>query len=502
MLYFRTLWHSSPAAVLIGLIAVLHVGCDVILDRQSFAADGSTLVFSTYLGGRANDSPRDVAADPDGNIYITGGTASTDFPTTPGAYDTTHNGGHDVFVVKLGPSGKLIWATLLGGPGYDWAYGIEVDHTGSVTLAGRAGPGFPTTGGAFQQRFRGFPMPGYGPQNAFVARLKPDGSGLLFSTYSGTGEMHRDLAIDQRGDIHVILSYRHPNNGPQIPMPDAWLTNAYQKKIKGGRDSGIVKISGDGSRVLWATYFGGSADEGEAGSIRLCPNGDIALAGFTQSRDLPTTTGAHDRSFNGKYDWFVARFNTDGSQLRYATYVGGSGAEFPGAHNLEIDTQGNAYLASFTKSKDIPVTHGVVQPRFSGSFITKLSATGGLLACTYGVGGGPEGIAIDGRGGVITIGGPKIDHLPVTSNAAQRLHCGRQDAFIARFSDDLKRLTYGSYLGGPGDDKARAVCADSKGNLIMVGQTRVADWPVHAAAQNTYGGGPVDGFVAKFPMRH
>jgi len=487
-------------AILIGLSTV-SVGCGETPAPPSFDSPDSTLVFSTYLGGAAEDSPRDVAVDGDGNIYVTGGTRSADFPTTGGAYDTTHNGDYDVFVVKFDPSGRLIWSTLLGGPGHDRAYGIEVDGSGTVTLAGRAGPGFPPPDRAFQKEFRGFPMPGYGRQNAFVARLKPDGSGLVFSSYSGTGEMHRDLAIDGSGDLYVILGYRHPDNGPQIPLPDRWLAHAYQNRIAGGRDSGIVKISGDGSRVLWATYYGGSADEGEAGAIRLCANGDIALAGFTQSDDLPTTPGAHDRTFNGKHDWFVARFSADGSQLRYGTYVGGSGEEYPGAHNLEVDAQGNAYLASFTTSKDIAVTPGVVQPRFSGSFITKLSPSGGLLACTYGVGTGPEGIAVDGRGGVITIGYPREDDIPVTADAAQPKRRGRRDAFVSRLSGDLQRLFYGSYLGGGRDDSGRAVCADSEGNVIMVGQTKSGDWPAHHAHQSAYGSGLNDGIVAKFRMR-
>jgi hypothetical protein len=369
-----------------------------------------------------------------------------------------------------------------------------------VTITGRAGPRFPTTDQAFQRTFLGYRTGGYGLQNAFVTRLKPDGSGLVFSTYSGTGQMHRDLAVDQHGDIYVAVGGRYREKSPQIPMPDQWLANAFQKRIKGGNDSGIMKISRDGSRVLWATYYGGSADEMGGGTVRVGPNGDVFLADATSSADLPTTSGAYHGSPGSKHDWFVARFSGDGSKLIYGTYVGGSGNEFPGAHNLEVDSEGNAYLAGFTKSKDLPVTQDVFQRHFSGSFITKLSPTGQLLACSYGNGGGAEGIAVDLEGHVVTTGKPRSNDQTVTANAAQRTARRHPDAFVASFSTDLRQLLYASYLGGSGKDGGRAIAVDSEGSIYIVGETDSTDWPIHHATQRR-NGGRTDALVAKFQVR-
>ncbi|RPJ37774.1 MAG: S-layer protein, partial [Planctomycetaceae bacterium] len=182
----------------------------------AFAGDSYDLVFSTYFGGGVWEHARDVFADANGNVYVCGGAASHDFPTTAGACDQTFNFGDtsgeecDVFVCKFGPDGQLIWSTFLGGPGYDRAYGIEVDAQGYVYVAGRAGRDFPTTPDTFQPAFQGYNGGGYGGyQNAFVAKLSPDGSTLLWASYVGVAQLCRDIAIDSRGDIYLPLG--NPN---------------------------------------------------------------------------------------------------------------------------------------------------------------------------------------------------------------------------------------------------------------------------------------------------
>ncbi|MHC4179653.1 MAG: SBBP repeat-containing protein, partial [Planctomycetota bacterium] len=137
--------------------------------------DAYELAFSTYVGGKSWEHARDVCTDRDGNVYVVGGTASRDFPTTPGAYDRSfHAGGKqigpaglcDAFVMKFSPEGKLTWSTLLGGPNYDRAYAVEVDRKGDVYVAGRAGPGFPVSQRAFQTEYGGSRYNGfYGSQN-------------------------------------------------------------------------------------------------------------------------------------------------------------------------------------------------------------------------------------------------------------------------------------------------------------------------------------------------
>jgi len=254
---------------------------------SAFAGDLYNLAISTYFGGSGWEHARDIYVNGNGNIYVCGGTASHDFPTTEGAYDRTFNFGDtsgqecDAFICKFGPGGQLIWSTFLGGPGYDRAYGMEVDAQGYVYVAGRAGRGFPTTPGAFQPTFQGYNGGGYGGyQNGFVAKLSPDGSQLVWASYVGVAQLCRDIAIDERGDVYLPLG--NPNQGA-LP-PSEWFANAFQKTPNGGTDCGVIKVSSDGSgwpikNAHQSTFAGGPGDYGAGDGIlaKFAPASTITL---------------------------------------------------------------------------------------------------------------------------------------------------------------------------------------------------------------------------------
>jgi hypothetical protein len=463
----------------------------------------SSLIFSTYIGGSRVDSIRDVATDKEGNIYITGGTESPDFPTTSGAYDRTFNGWHDVFVAKFDGYGKLLWSTFLGGPNYDRGYAIEVDRLGYVYVAGRAGPGFPTTPGSVQPTYQGYYTgKAYGDQNAFVAKLTPDGKQLVFSSYIGVGQMCRDLAIDRNGDIYVPLE--SPNTGKK-PSGE-WFAKAFRESFQGSQGHGIAKIKSDGSQVLWARYLGGSvdSDSGAAPSIRVTTDGFVHLVMQTKSADMPTTPRAYDRTSNGLSDLYVAKISSDGSNLVFATYLGGSNNEFSSAHQLALDGQGNLYVATWTASPDFPTTRGVAQPKYGGGksdvAVAKLSSDGTeVLASTF-IGGrgleNVEGIDIDAEGNVYISGTTDSRDFPVTRDAVQSQNRGGEDGFVVKLSSDLTRILYATYLGGSADDGNRSTAVDSQGNVLFAGWTRSDDFPTLNAFQ-TRRRGDWDGAVAK-----
>ena len=458
------------------------------------------VAFSTYLGGSAYEQIRDITTDAAGNVYVTGGGDSPDFPTTPGAFDRTPNGNFDVFVTKYAPDGRMIWSTVIGGSQYDRAYGIEVDAQGSVYVAGRAGSGFPTTAGSFQPVYNGFYTGNaYGNQNAFVAKLLPDGSGLVWASYFGPFELIRDLDVDASGDVYVAGTHK---TGQAGTAPDAWFTGSYQPTPRGGTETVLAKVSGDGSRVAWATYFGGSANDGLAPSVRVDSTGSPYLASTSRSTNLPTTAGAFDRTYNGGEDMFVARFTPDGRGLLYGTYVGGTLNESGETHNLAIDPQGNAYLAAYTNSTDLPTTPGAHRRTNAGlgdAFVTKLSPTGTLLASTYfgGRGGeGVQGITTDLFGNVYISGGTGSDNLPTTEGAVQRSYGGgTADFYVARLSGDLSAVQFCTYLGGPGADDARTSHADPSGNVFLAGHVEDL-FPTRNAHQARYAG-RTDSAVAK-----
>jgi hypothetical protein len=501
------------AVVALGAATLARVSAGPGAERdQAIVAQSPTLPprFSTYLSGARGAEIRGMATDLAGNVYLTGGTDSPDFPATPGAFQTTHNGGQparggitptDVFVTKLDPRGAIVWSTFIGGPNHDRAYAIEVDRRGYVYVAGRAGAGFPVTPGAFQTSFMGGQEASfYGPQDGFVCKITPDGSALVFCSYFGTADPRivRDLAVDSRGDVYIASG----SSGGIYPPA---VQQAFTNTPLGGDDAVVAKISSDGSRVLWAAYVGGSRWEGHQNSIRLDGAGDPYLLTTTMSADAATTAGVFQPAHAGSSDLYVAKLSAEAGTVVWATYLGGRGRESTETHELAVDAAGSAYVVVPTTSSDFPTTPGTLQTTYRGGAsdvaIAKLSPDGArLLAGSFLGGAGAdrsEGVAVDGSGNVHFTGRTTSPDFPVTENAFQRRRGTGWDAIVVVVSADLRRLVYSSYLGGSGDDFGRAATMDSNRNLYIGGGTTSRDWPV-LGARPTASRGPRDAIVAAF----
>ena len=474
------------------------------------------LAFCTYVGGSGGENFRDVATDSEGNIYVTGGTSSADFPTTPGAYDRTSDTGGadlgtggpmDVFVTKLSPTGELVWSTFVGGPNYDRAYAIEVGEDGSVFVAGRAGPGFPTSDDAIQPAFGGDTGPRglYGKQDGFIVRLAPDGTRLLWATYFGgdDGGFIRDLDIDSVGNVCVVSP---GNSRAQHPHVTA---GTYDTTHNGAEDAVVAKISADGRRLIWGTYLGGSDDDGGGPSVRFdSRTGEVVVVANTSSPDLPTPNG-HDRTYNGvsptNGDAFLAKLTPDGADLVFATYLGGSGEEGNGTHNLAVGPRGEIVAAHWTKSTDIPILPGGLRSTHAGgttdAIVWKFSPTGRLLANTYLGGNGDEniqGTVLDPQGNVyLSVDACTSTDFPVTPTAFQARNGGGADAAFVMLSPDLAQVVYATYLGGRGHDGSREAALAPDGTYVCAGDTASPQLPVRNAYDAELGGW-TDGFVASF----
>jgi hypothetical protein len=483
---------------------------DVQPSKVGFQSLKFELAFSTYLGGSQFEHIRGITTDGSGHIYVTGGTTSPDFPVTGGAYQTVLNPGKpdspdispmDVFVTKLDPDGKIIWSTLLGGPNYDRAYAIAIDQQGYVYVAGRAGKGFPVTRGAFQTSFQGGQeAPFYGPQDGFICKLTPDGSKLVFCSYFGTPDpsIIRDIAVDPKGDIYLASGYSSGHYPKEV-------RKAFNNKPHGDHDAVIAKIHSDGSRVLWATYLGGSDWESNENSVRLDGAGNPYVLLTTRSTDMPVTENAYGKTYAGHGDLYVAKLTPDEGKLVWGTYLGGPENESTETHEFAVDAEGNAYIAAPTKSPDFPTTPGAFQRKYGGGpneiFVAKISPDGSqLLASTF-LGGNdkdrPEGVAVDAAGNVYFTGTTTSHNFPVTNDAFQPNLIGDRNAFAVVLSADFSRLLYATYLGGGGGELGRAATVDSHGNFYIAGQTDSKNWPVHNAFQPAYGGN-IDGFMAGF----
>jgi Bacterial Ig-like domain (group 1)/Beta-propeller repeat len=428
--YVTGFTQSSDFPTTVGSFDTTHNGLvDVFVTKLNPA--GSALVYSTFLGGSVNDFGSAIAVDTSGNAYVTGSTSSPDFPTTVGAFDTTHNGVVDVFVTKLDPAGSaLVYSTFLGGSDFDEGNGIVVDTTGNAYVTGGTfSPDFPTTAGAFDTTFNA------GELDAFVTKLNPSGSApLVYSTFLGGSDQDfgRDIALDASDNAYVA-GFTQSLNFPTT-------VGAFDTTPNGTVDAFVTKLNPTGSAPLvYSTFLGGSGND-EILGLRVDTSGNAYVTGGTESPNFPTTVGAFDTTFNGVFDVFVTKLNPFGSApLVYSTFLGGNERDF--LADIAVDTSGNAYIAGLTRSPDFPTTVDAVDNIFGGNevFVTKLNPSGSapLVYSTF-LGDSSQdfrfGIAVDTFGNAYITGSTESPNFPTTIGAFDTTHNGTRDVFVTKLS--------------------------------------------------------------------
>jgi hypothetical protein len=427
---------------------------------------GSDLVFSTYLGGNGFTSGDDIALDEEGNVWVIGNTSAADFPTV-NPLQPALAGSADVFVARLNRNGSaLIFSTYLGGGGSDYNGSLKVDSEGDILMTGITNStNFPTVN-AFQPAhapsiiipcppfpqicFRG---PYIGSEDAFVSKLKGDGSALVFSTYLGgsRGDDGQDLAIDGNGDIYIIGvtgSIDFPTANPLQAANGGFGSNNPNTLY----DAFVAKFNANGA-LVYSTYFGGnSPDFGRA--ISLDQAGNVYLLGRTSSPNFPTVAPLKS-TLSGGSDIFVAKLNRTGSAILYSTYLGGS--SFEEAADMKVDAQGNAYITGETGSTDFPTVNAIqstlnpgppcrtiIGADLTDGVVTKLNASGSSLVFSTYLGGSCHdngiAIAIDRNGSAYVAGWTTSVNFPVTPRAFQTAltppdFAGLLDTFILKIDD-------------------------------------------------------------------
>ncbi len=463
-------------------------------DRSRPLIIDPVLNYSTFLGDTDDDQGVSIAVDAQGNTYITGTTQSSHFPTTDGSAQPRFGGpDDDVFVTKLDPSGAtLVFSTFLGSNENDRGRAVAVGSDGSVYVAGETNStDFPVTPGAWQQEY------GRGGRDAFVAKLSPDGSQLVYSTFLGSDDEDwaTDIAVDSQGQAHVVGGTKSSK------FPTTVLS--LQTKFGGGIDAFLVKMRADGSGAVFSTFLGGGSDD-EALAVALDPFDTIYATGYTKSDSFPVTAGAFQPERDSDEDAFVVKIFGNGESLAYSSFFGGNGADFGNA--IAIDNVGNAYVSGSTRSNDLFRTPPVFQNEYNGggdAFVIKVVESPRLQVqrMTY-VGTSEEdtsnGIVVAGDGSVTIAGHTKSEAFPVTEGAIQSsLGGGDGDAFVATLDPLFRQLVFATYLGGEGRDEARDLAHDTAGNLYVTGITSSRDFPVTPGAlQQTKSDGE-DAFVVK-----
>jgi Beta-propeller repeat len=485
-------------------------------DRRRALVIDPVVSYATYLGGDSEDRGQGIAVDSSGNAYVSGNTTSTDFPTTPGALDTSL-GGSDVFVTKLNATGSaLTYSTYLGGSGGEnFLFGraaLAIDSGGNAYVTGStSSTDFPTTSGAFDTTLNpgDDSLASAGPRDVFVTKLNATGSALVYSTYlggDGSLEGGNGIAVGS-GDVAYVTG---GTSSSDFPTTSGAFDTSQANPTGGGgtsNDAFVTALNATGTALVYSTYLGGgNVDDGE--DIAVDSSGNAYLGGRTGSSDFPTTPGAFDTTLAGSGDAFVTKLNATGSALGYSTYLGGTGAVDDTVHGIALDSSTNAYLTGFTRSTDFPTTAGAFDTSLAGSnddaFVTKLNADGSTLGYSTFLGGdgGDTGraIALDSSANAYVTGTTGSTDL---STAGCPHNNGTGDIFVAKLNAAGSALGYYTYLGTFGTDSGDDIAVDSTGHAYLTGSTApnrnfTSPFPTTPGAFDTTDNPGGDAFVAKF----
>jgi Beta-propeller repeat len=310
------------------------------------------LVFATLIGGTKREHHAGVIVDDEGYIYMMGGTHSSDFPVTDGAYDTSFNGegqwAGDVYVTKINPTGsEIVFSTFVGGDAEDTGTSIQLDSKGDIVIGGGThSKDFPVTDGVIQ--------PEYTNTDCFIAKLSADGDKLLFSTSLGRGrhEMITSVAVDDKDNIFVTGF----TATSELPTSDdalrKHLITPITPRFKGGIDHFVAKINKKGTELQYLSYLGAGGHMGTTLSW-ASPN-RLVVCGSTNEKGFPITDDALGKEIKGDRDCYITVFNSDDMTLEYSTVFGGSEADnITSVSFLEDDT---LFIGGKTNSADFPLT--------------------------------------------------------------------------------------------------------------------------------------------------
>ncbi|MBN2492702.1 MAG: SBBP repeat-containing protein [Planctomycetes bacterium] len=439
-------------------------------------AAGTALLYCGYIGGSGTDYGIAIAVDGAGNAYVTGRTDSTEqtFPVTVGP-DLTHNGGLDAFVAKVNAAGTaLLYCGYIGGSGTEYGgIDIAVDAAGNAFVSGQTASTeqtFPVTVGPDLTHNGGY--------DAFVAKVNPAGTALLYCGYLGGSGYERGfgIAVDAAGSVWTSgYTSSTEQTFPVTVGPD--LTH------NGGYDAFVAKVDAAGTALLYCGYLGGTGTEYGYG-IAVDAAGNAYLTGRTTSTEqtFPVTVGP-DLTHNGGDDAFVTKVNAQGTGLDYCGYLGGSGADY--GYGIAVDALGNACVTGYTSSDEqtFPVVVGPDLTHNGGvdGFVARVAAPGtGLLSCGYLGGSGTDygkEIAVDAAGNAYVIAQTASDEqtFPVVVGP-DLTHNGGDDVVVAK-------ITGACFLAGGG--------APTPGGQVNLALSSSADGGLVYQLGSSFGSGPI-----------
>ena len=420
-------------------------------DRSEPLFIDPTLTWNTFLGSGTDDHSYGLAVDGSGNVFVAGLSNAT-WGSPVGAY----NGGYDAFVAKLDESGNLIWNTFLGGSGNEGASAVALDGSGNIYVAGF---GYETWGSPI----RGFS----GVKNAFAAKLDSNGN-LIWNTFLGGGGDHSGnaVAVDAVGNVYLT----------------GFSSTTWESPVRafsGGYDAFAAKLDSSGA-LTWNTFLG-SAGTDHGNGVAVDATGNVFVAGFSN-----VTWGSPVLAYSGGDAAFAAKLNSSG-ELVWNTFLGGGNDSGTG---VAVDASDNVYVVGSSAA-----TWGSPVRAFSGNqdaYAAKLDSSGALTWNTF-LGSSSEAdvgaaVALDGSGNVYIAG-----FSAATWGSPDRAFSGGYDAFAVQLNSS-GTLNWNAFLGSGASDFGDALAVDSIGNVYVAGDSS-ATWGSPARAYS--GGNLFDAFTAK-----
>ncbi len=423
---------------------------------SKLSVDGTSLVFSTFIGGSADDRGTGIEVDGSGNIYVSGWSNSSDLPTV-NAYQSSMNGAGDAVVLKLSAAGNsLLYSSYFGGghgTSAEVTYDVALDSANNALIVGSTqSTDLPLKNG-YDNTFGGI-------QDVFVAKFDLSQSGvnsLLYSTYFGgsDNEWANSIAVDSTGRFS-IAGYTLSNDLP--------IVNGYDATYGSGGDAFIATFDSSGVSLLYSTYLGGTALD-DVQAVAVDSTGNVYVGGRTQG-GFPTTVGAFDTTMAGSNDGYIAKIDptqNGAASLIYSTYLGGSGFDY--VIGLDVDDTGVVYITGFANSADFPTTIDGADQNLTGSndgFFATLNAAGTSLTYSTFLGGSGQDRGLDvvysaDSGAAYVTGYVGATDWPGTPTATHFGPEGGTDAFVAKFSfNQAPTITNGFAFGLPGTDEDSA----------------------------------------------
>lgn len=450
---------SIKAALRLGIPA-LTCACLALAPHSLSAAPTPHIAYSTYFPG----SVRAVAVDSVGNAYVMGGR-------------------EDVFVAKLDRAGALLWWFTFGGSGFEEGKGVAVDAAGSAYVAGiTRSPDFPRVS-PLQPPLQ------EGDEDAFLVKIDPSGSRLLFaSNLGGSAEDEGvGVAVDPAGHVYLTGTTR---------SADFPVAAAFDPELAGPTDAFVMKLRPDLTGFVYSTYLGGEGRHEAASALATDASGEVTVAGYTNSTDYPLVEAIQTK-LHGSAN-FVTRLSSSGDSLVFSTFFGCGLADIAG---IASDAAGNVTFAGGS-----PLSPPSTDPwdptnacdgdiHHLGAYMSRITRAG-RLAPSAGIPGydaWATGVAVDPSGSSFVVG-----HLdkPLLNPGCQD---GAAEAFIVKSDPEGTRLDFGTCLGGTGWDAAVGVAADREGNLVVIGWGSSPDFPLVNAFHPTPSGSWVTRIVFNEP---